>query len=71
MKNKNPAPAEKVDFDKYVHEYEKVLGDDLKFFGEENGYCAEYKVKLVKDTLTAKPKSILEFGCGIGLNLSH
>jgi SAM-dependent methyltransferase len=62
---------EKVDFDIYANEYEKILDNDLKFFGEENGYFAEYKVKIVKDTISTEPENILEFGCGIGLNLRH
>jgi SAM-dependent methyltransferase len=61
--------SQKVDFDKYAEEYEKKLADDLQFFGEENGYFAEYKVKIVKNTLEKEPVNILEYGCGIGLNL--
>lgn len=63
--------TEKVDFDKYANEYEKILEDDLKFFGEENGYFAEYKVKIVRDTISFNPENILEYGCGIGLNLRY
>ncbi|MBK8980936.1 MAG: class I SAM-dependent methyltransferase [Ignavibacteria bacterium] len=61
--------TEKVDFDNYAGRYENVLEKQLDFFGEENSYFAEYKVELVKDTLTQPPKKILEFGCGIGRNL--
>ncbi len=63
--------TEKVDFDQYAGDYEKILEDDLKFFGEENGYFAEYKVKIVKDNMLSEPKNILEYGCGIGLNLRY
>jgi SAM-dependent methyltransferase len=63
--------TEKIDFDKYANEYEKILDDDLEFFGKENGYFAEYKVKIVKDTISGEPQSILEYGCGIGLNLRY
>lgn len=62
---------EKVDFDKYVNEYDKILEDDLNFFGEENGYFAEYKVKIVSDSSLSKPLNILEYGCGIGRNIKH
>jgi len=64
----NDVPG-KVDFDNYAGRYEKVLDKQLDFFGEENSYFADYKVKLVKDTLTSDPENILEFGCGIGRNL--
>ncbi len=65
----NVNETEKVDFDNYAGRYENVLEKQLDFFGEENSYFAEYKVELVKNTLTRQPKKILEFGCGIGRNL--
>lgn len=65
--NKNK--IEKVDFDQYADVYEKTLEEDLKFFGEENSYFAEYKIKLIKDLLSSAPKNILEYGCGIGRNI--
>jgi SAM-dependent methyltransferase len=60
---------EKVDFNQYADVYEKTLEEDLKFFGEENSYFAEYKIKLVKDLLNSSPINILEYGCGIGRNV--
>jgi len=60
---------EKVDFNKYAGDYECILDKDLNVFGEEIGYFAEYKVKIVSETSEAN-RNILEFGCGIGLNLS-
>jgi SAM-dependent methyltransferase len=60
---------EKVDFNQYADVYEKTLEEDLKFFGEENSYFAEYKIKLVKDLLNSSPVNILEYGCGIGRNV--
>ncbi|HMS65437.1 MAG TPA: class I SAM-dependent methyltransferase [Ignavibacteria bacterium] len=62
---------EKVNFDEFAKQYEELLADQLDFFGEENSYFAKYKIKLVKDTVGFSPKSILEFGCGIGRNLKH
>ncbi|HEX2788187.1 MAG TPA: class I SAM-dependent methyltransferase [Ignavibacteria bacterium] len=61
--------ADKVDFDQYADVYEKTLEDDLKFFGEENSYFAEYKIKLVEELLSSPSKNILEYGCGIGRNV--
>lgn len=69
-KNMNDQTPEKVDFDKFAGRYENVLEKQLDFFGEENSYFAEYKVKIVKDSLNSiQPLNILEFGCGIGRNL--
>jgi SAM-dependent methyltransferase len=62
--------SRKVDFDKHAHSYEDQLSDDLKFFGEESRYFAEHKIKIVKEKLGRTPSSILEYGCGIGMNLN-
>lgn len=69
MKEKNPDNIEKVDFDDFAGEYENILDDQLDFFGEENSYFAEYKIKTVKENIGSRPANILEFGCGIGRNL--
>lgn len=61
----------KVDFDKHAEQYEKQLTDDLKFFGEESSYFAEYKVRILKEEINKYPEQILEYGCGIGLNLQY
>lgn len=61
----------KVDFDKHAESYEKQLTEDLKFFGEESKYFAEYKVRIVKECNKNTPKRILEYGCGIGMNLQY
>lgn len=63
------AGTEKVDFNIYANNYDKILESDLKFFGEENSYFADYKVKIVKENFLKDPKQILEYGCGIGRNL--
>lgn len=62
---------EKVDFDKHAEEYDKILAEDLSMFGEENGYFAEYKIKLVREKFSVNPLNILDFGCGIGRNLKY
>ena len=71
MKENNPDKTEKVDFDNFAGKYENILDKQLDFFGEENSYFAEYKVKIIKDTLGSDPSDILEFGCGIGRNLKY
>lgn len=45
--------VQKVDFDNYANEYEKTLEEDLKFFGEDNSYFAEYKIDIVKKKQSA------------------
>ncbi len=60
----------KVNFDEHAETYEKVLDKDLEFFGEESSYFAEYKINIVNKTLgSSKPLNILEYGCGIGMNI--
>lgn len=63
--------TEKVDFDKHAESYEKQLTDDLKFFGEESKYFAEYKIRITQECIGNRPKNILEYGCGIGMNLQY
>ncbi len=60
---------EKVDFDSFASDYDKILEKDLEFFGEENSYFAEYKIKIIKDTIQIQPDKILDYGCGIGRNI--
>ncbi|MBS1553000.1 MAG: class I SAM-dependent methyltransferase [Bacteroidetes bacterium] len=71
MKEKDPGNTEKVDFDNFAGRYENILDKQLDFFGEENSYFAEYKIKITKETLGFVPENILEFGCGIGRNLKY
>jgi SAM-dependent methyltransferase len=61
--------TKKVDFDQYAADYDSKLGEDLKFF-EESSYFAEYKIKIVRNELKSTPARILEYGCGIGRNLT-
>jgi SAM-dependent methyltransferase len=60
----------KVNFDEHAETYEKVLDKDLEIFGEESSYFAEYKINVVKKTIDiADNLNILEYGCGIGMNI--
>ena len=61
--------TKKVDFDEYASDYDRILKDDLEFFGEENSYFAEYKIKIIRNTFGKEPKRILDYGCGIGRNI--
>lgn len=59
----------KVNFDDYSIEYNKILEDQLKKFSDNIDFFAEYKVQILKKMLDYSPKFILEYGCGIGRNL--
>jgi SAM-dependent methyltransferase len=62
---------DKVDFDKHAAVYEETMAKNLGFFTEETGYLAEYKVKIIKETKgNHAPINILEYGCGIGMNIN-
>ncbi|MCS7012873.1 MAG: class I SAM-dependent methyltransferase [Chloroherpetonaceae bacterium] len=64
---------QKIDFDNFAKSYDQIMEAQLKGFGEESAYFAEYKVRLVKERLqktsSALPSTILEYGCGTGRNL--
>lgn len=59
-----------VDFDKFTDNYNQLLNDGTNFFSPSEEYFAQYKVNIVKKKNTFEAKSILEYGCGIGRNIS-
>lgn len=67
--NKENNIPEKVDFDNFADSYNQRLEEGVRFFGEESSYFAEYKIRIVSQTLKYRPKNILEYGCGIGRNI--
>lgn len=71
LPNKAPNLSDKVDFDKYADNYQKVLQEKLRFFDSDEEYYAEYKIKIIKKYIKNTPKKILEYGCGIGRNLKY
>jgi SAM-dependent methyltransferase len=60
----------KVDFDDYSNEYNDILENRLKTFSHNVEFFAENKILILKKMLNYSPKMILEYGCGIGRNLS-
>ena len=60
-----------VDFDDFADHYEKILSDQLSFFSAERKYFSAYKIELVAKLLSEPPRSILDYGCGVGLSLPH
>lgn len=60
------------EFDRYAQDYDRVLGDSLPSGMNEDGYFAEYKVRLMGHRLSAdKVKRVLDFGCGAGRGLPY
>ena len=61
----------KVDFDAYADQYEQLLKDQLAFFSGDRDYFSAYKIEILRDLFPNGVKSILDFGCGVGLSLPH
>ena len=60
---------EKVDFDNYSDNYDEIMNNQLSSFEGDVSYFAEYKIIETKKALSTVPKSILDFGCGVGRNM--
>jgi SAM-dependent methyltransferase len=56
-------------FDKVAGDYDQLLEDNLGTYGKDISYYAEYKIITISENLVHPPRSILEFGCGIGRNM--
>jgi SAM-dependent methyltransferase len=61
--------SDKVDFNAYTQDYNRLLNESTRFFSSSEEYFAAYKVDEVKRALRAPVGRILEFGCGIGRNI--
>lgn len=62
--------SNKVDFDEYTSNYNALLHEQTAFFSPNEEYFARYKVDIVRTRVSAPVSRILEFGCGIGRNIS-
>src|SRR5688572_19042926 len=62
--------SHQVDFDSFTENYNALLREETKFFTSNEAYFAEYKVNITRSIVKGEPKRILEYGCGIGRNLS-
>ncbi len=62
--------SNKVDFDDYTENYNQLLREGTSFFSSSEEYFARYKVDLVRKQVDTPVNSILEYGCGIGRNIS-
>lgn len=62
----------KPEFDQYAGQYDRVLGESIPEYLNEDSYFAEYKIALMAARLgRAKPARILDFGCGAGRSLPY
>lgn len=62
----------KPEFDQYAGQYNRVLGEAIPEYLNEDGYFAEYKIALMASRLGDKsPARILDFGCGAGRSLPY
>ena len=70
------SPAMKqAEFDKFAEEYLATHAQNVKFSGEDPEFFARYKIDEIRRRWTREgrpePKSVLDFGCGIGAALPH
>ncbi len=57
-------------FDPYASDYAAIHRKNLGFLGRNMAVFAEYKADIARVVAPASVRSILDFGCGIGTNLS-
>ena len=60
-----------TEFDKIAKSYYGESVKDLGKLGKYRDTAFLYKIQLIKKILKNEPKSILDFGCGIGLNIPY
>jgi len=60
---------DKVDFDAYTSDYNRMLRESTGFFSSSEAYFASYKVEEIKRWISSPVSRVLEFGCGIGRNI--
>jgi SAM-dependent methyltransferase len=60
-----------AEFDKFAGDYYDESKNDLGKFGKYRDTAFIYKAQLLKYMLKDEPKNLLDFGCGIGLNIPY
>jgi 2-polyprenyl-3-methyl-5-hydroxy-6-metoxy-1,4-benzoquinol methylase len=55
-----------AEFDKLAEDYNETIVKDLGKFGKYRDTAFVYKINYLKYLIKDEPKSILDFGCGIG-----
>lgn len=61
--------SERVDFDQYTEDYNRLLKERTQFFSSNEEYFARYKVAIVSKRIAKPVRRLLEYGCGIGRNI--
>lgn len=60
----------RVDFDNYIENYNQLLNDNTKLFSSNEEYFARYKVDVIRRRTRTSVRRLLEYGCGIGRNIT-
>jgi SAM-dependent methyltransferase len=61
--------ANRIDFDRYTAQYNRLLREGTTFFSEDDAYFAKYKAAWIKARVVKPVERVLEYGCGIGRNI--
>jgi len=59
----------KHEFDNFAGDYEEFLAQSVASYGGDLSYYARHKAIVVSQNTNLHPRSILDFGCGIGRNI--
>ena len=59
------------EFDNFANNYQDEAVSSLGIFGKYRNSSLSYKSEYLKHILPYEPKGILDFGCGIGLNIPY
>jgi trans-aconitate methyltransferase len=62
--------SKRVDFDNFTENYNQLLNEKTRYFSSNEEYFARYKIDLVCKRVNLPVKRLLEYGCGIGRNIS-
>ena len=60
----------RVNFGDFTNNYNQLLNGKTRFFSSNVEYFARYKVDLVRKHVHSSVSRLLEYGCGIGRNIS-
>ena len=60
--------SNRVDFDDYSQDYQKLVAASIVLYGETDGYFDQYKINCLRRWIIEADSrfDILDFGCGIG-----
>jgi trans-aconitate methyltransferase len=61
-------------FNQYVDGYDSAIDDAVSFSGEDGSYFAQRRIQWLTDKLrrlNVSPRTVLDFGCGVGRSISH